>query len=414
MDNEMVNAWGEPLTNYEDVIEDALINGLKQKFNIEDRKALITYLFARCSILNGVDSISDDNKFTKFLLQEMCICHHNTNEGQIIKFYYEDRAVNVSCGYASVNSLCNVFYSLEDTFLGTIFFDKHGNEISAIAYVKNLTADIQKLAKQKLKPYKDSRYKNELLTLFKLQTLNEDFCIKTPVEAPSLPAFNQNESRISVDTLYERYLHAENFDTTNVHSITEAQVRDHLYLHLDLIEDGLKPIMKEYQTKEGRVDIVARDKDGSLVVIELKTENDKRLVWQCMYYPDEVKNGLRVYADDKRVRMITVAPEYPEFIKTPLDKLGYVERYTYTIKVFNNVIEEIHVDRDSTANERSEKETGLDAEIKVGLDNLIETFVYAREKLEERCRNEVEVKDLDDIALKLVEISMKRKDSYEK
>ena len=169
--------------------------------------------------------------------------------------------------------------------------------------------------------------------------------------------------------------------------------------------------MKEYQTKEGRVDIVAKDKDGNLVVIELKTENDKRLIWQCMYYPDEVKKGLGAYEKDKGVRMITVAPEYPEHIGRPLEKLGYVESYTYTIKAFNGVIEEMNVKKCEKANgEKVHRENEIDSEMQRRLDCLIDAFAYTKEKLEEKCGDELKVKDIDDMVLRLVDIAVRNID----
>ena len=392
-------------TNYEDVVEEALINGLKRKYEINDEKELIHYLFVRCAVLNGIDSISDDHQFMNFVIRELCISSVNSDIGQVIKFNHGNNVIDVICGYAQQNSLANIFCSMERLFFSRTFVDRKGKEIGGHSYVVGLVSSIQKKAKQNLNPYKHSPYKNELHTLFKLKILNEEFCVATPTEAPIVSAFNQCDSRISVETLYERYLHAENFDTTNVHSIAEASVRDYLYVHLNLIEDGLRPIMKEYQTKEGRVDIVAKDKDGNWVVIELKTENDKRLIWQCMYYPDEVKVGLGKYDDDKRIRMITVAPEYPEHIRKPLEKLGYVENYVYTIKAFNGVIEEMGVEVCGKTEKEDESDAEIGDDVKAKLDGLIGAFVYTRGQLVEKCGEALKEKELNDVAVKLVEIA---------
>jgi hypothetical protein len=247
----------------------------------------------------------------------------------------------------------------------------------------------------------------ELQTLFKLQCLNEDFCIKSPEEAPICPEFDQHEIRASIESLYGRYLHADNFNTTNVRSVTEAQVRDYLYTHMSLIEDGLRPIMKEFPTKEGRVDIVARDKDDTLVVVEVKTENDKRLIWQCMYYPDEVWKKMGRYGEEKKVRMITIAPEYPEFIAEPLSRIGGVESYTYSIKASNNIIEEIVVERFENENGVSNdgEDSDLTADAKNRLETLIGAFVYARKRLDEDDEWNMNDKELNDAALRLVEMA---------
>lgn len=245
--------------------------------------------------------------------------------------------------------------------------------------------------------------------LFKLQCLNEDFHIKAPDEAPVCPEFDQRDIRTSIESLYSRYIHADNFDTTNVHSVTEAQVRDYLYANLDLIESGLRPIMKEYPTKEGRVDIVARDKDDVLVVIEVKTENDKRLIWQCMYYPDEVWKKMGRYGEEKKVRMITVAPEYPEYILNPIERIGYVESYTYSIRASNNIIESVSVEKIECEkrNDVDESDSQISENMKNNLDSLINSFIYTKKKLDENEDVDIEDDDSNEVALKLVEIAWK-------
>lgn len=395
------------MMNYEDVVEQALIDGLKSKFNIEDDATLIKYLFSRCAVLRGADSIKDSNQFMNFILHELCISYCNPEGGArsiVAHINGDDIVISNIASYE--NSLLNIFESISRVFMIREFANKNGEFLKPDAYIKEMLLDIQRRSNLKLKPYKNSHYKSELQTLFKLQCLNEDFCIKAPNEAPLCPMFNQTDIRTSIETLYERYLHAENFNTSNVHSVTEAQVRDFLYTHLSLIEEGLNPIMKEFPTKEGRADIVARDKEDNLVVIELKTENDKRLIWQCMYYPDEVWNKLGLYGEEKKVRMLTVAPEYPEFILKPIAKLGYVESYTYSIKAFNRFIEDMKVEKfelhENSEDDNDDNTTNVGDCIKHKLDNLIEAFVYAKRNL---CKNDewnMKEKDLNDIAVALV------------
>jgi hypothetical protein len=395
------------IINYEDTVEAALIDGLKSKFGIEDNVALIKYLFSRCAIFHGANIVNDDAQFMHFVLQELCIPYRDPNSGyKTIVAHINGEDIVIDSGFSNQNSLLNIFESMSGVFMNREYANKKGEFLSPDSYLKTMLSDIQRRSTLKLKPYKNSHYKNELQTLFKLQCLNEDFCIKTPNEAPLCPMFDQRDIRTSIETLYERYLHAENFDTTNVHSVTEAQVRDYLYIHLDLIEDGLKPIMKEFPTKEGRVDIVARDRDDNLVVIELKTENDKRLIWQCMYYPDEIKKKLGQYDEDKKVRMLTIAPEYPEFILKPIEKLGYVESFTYTIKAFNNTIEDICVEKFESDERKSDDiEAGVSADLKNKLDHLIRAFIYTRQSLGANNEFNMNDRDLNETALKLVEMA---------
>ena len=390
------------MQNYEDVVESALIEGFRQKFGINDDDNLITYLFARYSIFHSVDKITDCSQFINFVFQELAIAPIGVVDGMsTVEFFYYDEYALIHTSMSDSNSFVNIFDSISNKFFNQSFSLGNGDLVDAKTYLTNIVSDIQRRAKLKLKPYKNSKYKNELLLLFKLNILNEKFCIKDPIEAPRLSEFNQREHRFSVENLYRRYLHAENFDTKNVHSVTEAQVRDYLYTHIELIEDGMRPIMKEFPTKEGRVDIVARDSNNNLVVIEVKTENDKRLIWQCMYYPGEVKKELGKY-EDCIVRMITIAPEYPEFISNPLRSIGNIESYTYSIVASNNVIESIEVKKFDNAMKCEEADCNHE------VDDLIDLFIYTKRNLEKKCEsNRIECENIDDVALKLLEIYKK-------
>ncbi len=60
--------------------------------------------------------------------------------------------------------------------------------------------------------------------------------------------------------------------------MTESEIRDYLTSHLELVEPGLVLIDKEYRLPNpggahGRIDILARDRFGTFVVIELKKSN---------------------------------------------------------------------------------------------------------------------------------------------
>lgn len=150
------------------------------------------------------------------------------------------------------------------------------------------------------------------------------------------------EIRLTDEECLERYLQAEHFNTTNTKIITEANLRDYLYLHLDLIEQGLRPIGKEVLTDEGRIDILAKDKNNNYVIIELKTEVDKRLIWQCLYYPEVLPNKFPV---NGAIRVITVCPEYPDYLVIVLKKLQHVELFQYQMHSTNSRIEDLNISK---------------------------------------------------------------------
>ena len=50
----------------------------------------------------------------------------------------------------------------------------------------------------------------------------------------------------------------------------EKDLEEHLQKHIEEIEPGLRLISRQYSTKVGPIDLFARAKDGTYVVVELK------------------------------------------------------------------------------------------------------------------------------------------------
>ena len=243
--------------------------------------------------------------------------------------------------FAVENSLQNIFDEWKFDF-------KKSNILSANAVSKPVSLTYEDCLKQindasrkKIQKYKSSQYKCQILKYFKLNELNKIFGINIQ-NVPDLNGVHQLEVRLTDEECLERYLQAEHFNTTNTKIITEANLRDYLYLNLDLIEIGLTPVGKEISTDEGRIDILAKDKTGKYVILELKTEIDKRLIWQCMYYPEVLPHKFPAHTP---IRVITICPEYPEYLLIVLKKLPFVELFQYQIHSTNSRIEDIQISR---------------------------------------------------------------------
>jgi RecB family endonuclease NucS len=85
---------------------------------------------------------------------------------------------------------------------------------------------------------------------------------------------------------------------------TEKELNDQLMGDLEVLEKGLKPLKQEDVLRKGFVDILAEDKDGNLVIIELKRKQaDYNAVMQLQRYVNELKK-----IKNKKVRGIIVAP----------------------------------------------------------------------------------------------------------
>ena len=58
---------------------------------------------------------------------------------------------------------------------------------------------------------------------------------------------------------------------------------------MDIIEEGMQFISSQFAVDNGRLDILARDRNGTLCVIELKVNDDTDLIYQSVYYRLKIK-----------------------------------------------------------------------------------------------------------------------------
>jgi hypothetical protein len=104
---------------------------------------------------------------------------------------------------------------------------------------------------------------------------------------------------------------------------SEKVLENILILDLSVIEEGLTLIDNQFSVADGFIDILARDKNETLTIIELKVKDDDyRLVQQCVYYPTQF---------NEPTRMISIAPGYKPKLRTSLESLGFVELKQYQI-----------------------------------------------------------------------------------
>lgn len=115
----------------------------------------------------------------------------------------------------------------------------------------------------------------------------------------------------------------EKFSAQYIMEANETVLQDYLFDHPELIEPGMVMTKRNMMIDNGEVDLLARDKNGTLCVIELKVVNDnKKIVWQSAYYQTTFK---------EKVRVITIAPGYSSSIMSALKKIENVEMKIYSI-----------------------------------------------------------------------------------
>ncbi|MCX9103002.1 endonuclease NucS [Bacillus anthracis] len=127
----------------------------------------------------------------------------------------------------------------------------------------------------------------------------------------------------------------------------ESLLEDILCDHIEVIEEGMSFVERQYKVENGIIDIIAKDENGTNCIIELKVvADDKNLAWQSAYYPS-------CFEED--VRMITIAPNYSTRIYNALKNISNVEMKFFCkdkngkldIKDFNGGDSELEVTEES-------------------------------------------------------------------
>ena len=113
-------------------------------------------------------------------------------------------------------------------------------------------------------------------------------------------------------------------------NISEKILENILMKNLDKIERGMQLITNQYTVNGGVIDILARDINNVLTVIELKVQSDcKDVIFQCLYYPSQFNED---------VRMITIAPSYSLPIYKTLKRISNVEVLSYYLDKKDNLL----------------------------------------------------------------------------
>lgn len=119
----------------------------------------------------------------------------------------------------------------------------------------------------------------------------------------------------------------------------EDRIRDYLVLHLDLLEPDLTLIKSEYVLPNaigagGRIDILARDKFGNYLVIEIKRSDQaaRQALNEMFKYTGLFRRNQGL--DETKVRLFIVSTEWHELL-LPLSE--YAEAVNYSVQAFQIV-----------------------------------------------------------------------------
>ena len=108
---------------------------------------------------------------------------------------------------------------------------------------------------------------------------------------------------------------------------SEQELEEHIWYQLERIEPGLRFCGHQVVCSNCIIDIVAEDKLGKHVLVELKVvQDDPRLVGQVARYPKAYADRFDVCTED--IRVVVIAPGYGCTLRRKLEGLG-VTMYRY-------------------------------------------------------------------------------------
>ncbi len=116
--------------------------------------------------------------------------------------------------------------------------------------------------------------------------------------------------------------------------LDEKEISDYIAEHPEIIEDGLRVLRREKPIETGYADLVAVDKNGNYVIIEVKRVNAGiEAVKQLQNYV----NTLRSRNPKAKVRGILVAPSISKEALALLNSLGLEYRQINVQKLFKEI-----------------------------------------------------------------------------
>lgn len=275
---------------------------------------LYKYLHVRCMIVNNTKKIAGQT-LVNFVLSELNI---DIVSGNLI---YHGESYPVS--------------SVGSDFMDNLVFRA---DLEGSVDLKLLIKNVYEKGYKNSRKYKELKEYKTHIQYNRLIELNSQLGISPSASTP-IAGFEttngHNPFKRSLEEVLEANIHAEKVSgTTSTAYITEKDLEDYVIQNLDIFEEGLVCIGRQVEVKDGIIDILAKDKNDDIVIIELKIEEAKSIVWQSIHYPAEIRDKYRA----KKIRMITLAPNYSEGLLKTLKSLGYVEIFNYEIKVKNKIV----------------------------------------------------------------------------
>lgn len=114
--------------------------------------------------------------------------------------------------------------------------------------------------------------------------------------------------------------------------IEEKRLEEILYKNPEYLEEGLKPVGRQFPTDSGPLDLLYVDENNVLVVVELKNEENDYQLLQALRYYDYISEHIYelvhhfknrdIPISDKNPRLMLVAPSFSDTLKKAAKYLG--------------------------------------------------------------------------------------------
>lgn len=315
---------------YEYSLEELIENILSEAYSLNG-EMLQEYLVKRYMLLNKISQIQKIKieDFSKFICD---ILYINVVNGKL-KYYDFWISVNsyVDDSISNIIENWNIFSRANHVFAST------ANEKSTISQIESFCDDIISRGKRKAAKIKGV-YKKYYYDNFVLTELNSSYNI-TP-KFPSVQNLGPVKDKAMSQRIYEdvcaAYISAMFFDSNDNSLLVEKDIENYIYRNHKEYFPNMKFFGKQRELGSGYIaDIILTSEDTDYI-LEIKNKKDDRLYWQVTNYYNIYKQKT-----NKKVKIITIAPEYSSEMLESLKKLPYVEVKKFKIKIENGKISEL-------------------------------------------------------------------------
>ncbi|MET3508300.1 endonuclease NucS domain-containing protein [Halalkalibacter oceani] len=117
-------------------------------------------------------------------------------------------------------------------------------------------------------------------------------------------------------------------DKLFLHDLPERIIEEIITKNINILENGMRIIGTQKKIENGVIDIIAKDRNNVLTIIEVKSySSDGREIYQSIYYPSVF---------DETTRMIIIAPHYKESVYESLKEIHRNIRPIEIMKLYCN------------------------------------------------------------------------------